>query len=834
MLAYVSSIPGGCAMARESRPDRTDDAHRAVAQLEPDALNERLLNAIFSISRCATLDEALEPLLDAALDVTKMDGGGVYWVENDVAVLRHHRGLPEAFIREVASMPLTPPPIQTVLQQQEPVELAEISSAMRRLLHKHGIRHAFSFPLRARGILFGVLNVGSIRTEAPERADIEALWVLVNEIESLFFRLYSEKALRESEERYRSLWESALDAIALYELPVSSQEGGFVDVNDCACRMLGYAREEFLKLSPLDVVEEDARETIPGLIAKIRESGRMLLEITLVAKDGRRIPVEVNASLVQFGGRHLALGVIRDVTERKRAAEALRESEQRYRSLWESARDGLVLHELLSSPLKGRFVDANDRLCRVLGYTREEILAMSLLDIVADEEKEALPELAAQVRRAGRMLFEATLVAKDGRRIPVEVNSNVVQLGERRLALAIVRDVTERKRTAEALRESDERFRAFMNNSPAIAWMKDEQGRHVYLSEAYEKRFGVRFEDWRGKTDFELWPREVAEEFRRNDLEVLRTGRTLEVVEESPAPDGGRCYWWSFKFPFQDASGRKYVGGIGVDITQRKRMEAILQEANERLERQVRARTTELTRTIDRLQAAMEELEHRAGQLQKLTLELSQAEDRERRRLGEFLHDDLQQTLAAAKFHLGIVAGRVRNDKEAMETLEQTRHMLKEAIEKTRCLSHELGPPVLYSGKLDAIFEWLAGQMESKHGLTVRVEIRGDADSDSEAVRSFLYRAAREILFNAVKHAQAREVRLRLQRVRDELWLTISDKGRGFDPASLAQTTGLGLLTIRERAELLGGRMKIKSAPGRGSIFFIVVPDSGAGHDSPP
>jgi PAS domain S-box-containing protein len=509
-------------MARESRPDRADDAHRAVAQLEPVALNERLLNAILSISRCATLDEALEPLLDAALDVTQMDGGGVYWVENDVAVLRRHRGLPEAFIREVTRMSLTPSPIQTVLQQQEPVEVAETSPVMRKLLHKHGMRHAFSFPLRARGILFGFLNVGSTRAEAPERADIEALWILVHEIESLFFRLYSEKAMRESEERYKSLWESALDA------------------NDC--------------------------------------------------------------------------------------------------------------------------------LCRILGYTREEILAMSLLDIVAEEEKEAIPELAAQVRRAGRMLFETTLIAKNGQRIPVEVNSNVVQLGDRHMALAIVRDATERKRAAEALRESDERFRAFMNNSPAIAWMKDEQGRHVYLSETYERRFGVRLEDWRGKTDFELWPREVAEEFRRNDLEVLRTGRTIEVVEESPAPDGGQCYWWNFKFPFQDASGRKYVGGIGVDITQRKRMEAMLQEANERLEGQVRARTKELTRTIDRLQAAMEESDHRADQLQKLTLELSQAEECERRRLAESLHDDLQQTLAAAKFHLGILAGRVRNDKEAMET----------------------------------------------------------------------------------------------------------------------------------------------------------------------
>jgi PAS domain S-box-containing protein len=591
-----------------------------------------------------------------------------------------------------------------LLRQREPIELAELSPVMRVLFHKHGIQHAFSFPLRASGTLFGFLNLGSLRVEPPERADTQALWFLVHEIESLFGRLYSEKALRDSEEQYRSLWESALD--------------------------------------------------------------------------------------------------------------------------------GIVLHEMLSSPLNGRFIDANHCLCRILGYTREEIQALSLPDIIAEEEKGTLSEVAAKVRQAGRMLFETTLAAKDGRRIPVEVNSNVLQLGERRVALAIVRDVTERKRAAEALRESEERFRAFMNNSPTIAWMKDEQGRHVYLSEAYERRFGVRLDDWRGKTDFELWPPEVAQEFRKNDLEVLRTGRTIAVVEESPVPEGGRCYWWNFKFPFRDASGRKFVGGIGVDITQRKHMEAMLQQANERLQEQVQARTVELNQTIDRLQAAMQELTHRADQLQRLTLELSQAEECERQRLAEFLHDDLQQTLAAAKFHLGILDARMGSDKEAQETLKQIKQMLKDAIEKSRSLSHELGPPVLHSGSLHAILDWLAGQMESKHGLTVRVEIRRDADSDSEAVRSFLYRAAREILFNAAKYAHAREAILRLQRVRDALWLTISDKGQGFDVTSLAETDGFGLLTIRERAELLGGRMKIKSTPGKGSTFFIAVPDPVAGHDT--
>ena len=225
-------------------------------------------------------------------------------------------------------------------------------------------------------------------------------------------------------------------------------------------------------------------------------------------------------------------------------------------------------------------------------------------------------------------------------------------------------------------------------------------------------------------------------------------------------------------------------------------------------------------------QKAFGELEHRAHQLQKLTLELAQAEDRERRRLAEILHDDLQQVLAAAKFHLGLLNNRVKNDAEAKELGDHLTGMLREAIEKSRSLSHELSPAVLYQSDLGETFEWLARQVQAKHGLTVHTEVHGRIDSPSEPIKAFLFRAAQEILFNAAKHAQVKDVRLRLQRRRGQLWLTVADRGRGFDPQTLSQTSGFGLFSIRERVELLGGRMKIRSARGRGAVFLIVVDDS--------
>ncbi len=381
-------------------------------------------------------------------------------------------------------------------------------------------------------------------------------------------------------------------------------------------------------------------------------------------------------------------------------------------------------------------------------------------------------------------------------------------------ALAEARERAEKRRTEEALHQSEERFRLLVEGVQDYAiLMLDPQGRIASWNAGAERLEGWSSPEVLGQ-HFSLFytPADQQDGRAQQALERAAAAGRYEEQGERVRKDGQR-YWADVVITaLRDESGRLYgFAKITRDITERKRAEEALRDANATLESKVAQRTTEL--------------EHRARQLQKLTLEVSEAEDRERRRLAEILHDDLQQVLAAAKFHLSLLNSRAKHDPAQQAVIAQVDQMLMDAVRKSRNLSHELSPAVLHHGNLGEALTWLAEQVRTKHGLRVRVETFGLVNTESEALKMFLYKAGQELLFNVVKHARAEEARIRVRRLSRYLCLSVSDRGRGFDPRELRETAGFGLLSIRERIELLGGRMTIRSAKGEGSTFRIVVPD---------
>ncbi len=258
------------------------------------------------------------------------------------------------------------------------------------------------------------------------------------------------------------------------------------------------------------------------------------------------------------------------------------------------------------------------------------------------------------------------------------------------------------------------------------------------------------------------------------------------------------------------------------------------------LDTRVARQTAELAQTVEALKAevakrtlAEEVLWQRSLQLRALASELTLAEQRERRRLADVLHDDLQQLLVGARLQL---SGLKRASESAVnQTAVDVEDLINQALTVSRSLTHELSPPILHEGELVQALEWLARWMHQRHGLQVELTATDPITPASDDLRVILFQAVRELLFNVVKHAQVPTATLSVGRRGDQIQIVVEDGGAGFDPAQLhggdEGARGFGLFSIRERLELIGGSLEIDSAPGKGSRFALVAPRAAAAAD---
>jgi PAS domain S-box-containing protein len=369
----------------------------------------------------------------------------------------------------------------------------------------------------------------------------------------------------------------------------------------------------------------------------------------------------------------------------------------------------------------------------------------------------------------------------------------------------------ERKLAEERTRAQEERFRQVTESIREVFYLtewntSDAVKKVLYVSPAYATVWGRSCQSL--YDDPRSWSFDIHAGDREGIVRAFLEGATrgtYDVEYRLVRPDGSVRWIHDRAFPIHDEHGRVYrIAGISEDVTRTKEIELSLRESEE-----------EIRRARDEIEAL------RKRQVESLASELLLAEEHERRRLATDLHDGLNQTIALARLKLGQLRERVEGAERA--ELQEIVDLVDQANQAARSLTFQLSPPILFDLGFEPALAWLVEDVGRTYRLDIALEGPEDPSPLAERIRVLLFRAVRELLINVAKHAGAKRTRVRLERGKGAIRIAVEDDGHAFDPRFVG-SRGLGLYTIRERLNHLGGEMSIESSAERGTCVTLVAP----------
>jgi PAS domain S-box-containing protein len=422
------------------------------------------------------------------------------------------------------------------------------------------------------------VQVSSRAISIHEKDFVQSIWRDITDHKK------AEEALRESEEKFRLITSSAQDAIVM-----ADGQGRISYWNPGAERIFGYGEEEVIGknlarlMFPSRLLDEYSQRI--KKFGMIGEDPFVEKTIGLIAqrKCGEEFPMELSLASLRIRDRWCSVGVIRDVSERHRAATELRESEERLKILFESAPDAIYLNDL-----KGNFVDGNKAAEEMVGYAKEELIGKNFAESGLLSPKQLLKAAANLAKNAmGRPTGpdEFTLKRKDGSCVAAEIRTFPVRIENQTLVLGIARDISERKRAQQSLEESESRFRELVENIREVFWMENAEGTELlYVSPAYEEIWGRFCEEFYRNP--KVWIDAIHPDDRQRVAEAFSRFRETGVYSEEfriVRPDGTIRWIWDRGVLIHNESGEvARVAGIAEDITQRKQAEDALKESEKR------------------------------------------------------------------------------------------------------------------------------------------------------------------------------------------------------------------------------------------------------------
>ena len=487
-------------------------------------------------------------------------------------------------------------------------------------------------------------------------------------------------------------------------------------------------------------------------------------------------------------------GFNNDITDRKQAEEALRQSEEKYREIIENMQEGY--HEV---DIKGNFTFFNESMRKIIGYEREELLGMNNRQYADEENTRKVYQVYNRIYRTGEPVknFEWQIIRKDGDRRDIEVSLSLIRDTEGHPTgfRGIVRDTTERKIMEDSLRKSEEQYRSLVESTKDSIYLLDRDLRYLFANNTYLGVMGFTLQQLIGRSYSEIHPF-PSDSFPGYVNHVFETGESTEFEYKSFRDNKPFLRTLS---PVRGEQGKTIaITVISKDVTHLKKAENTLRE----YQRQLRA-------LMGRIQAAREE---------------------ERIMIAREIHDELGGALTGLKIDISYLAAILPKMRDTakrnsfVNKLKDMTNLIDETIHTVRRMITDIRPSILDDFGLIAAIEWQAQEFQKRTGIECEFISSLEDIRFGEQHSTAVFRIFQESLTNVIRHATATKVTVSLCKEADRLILKVADDGKGITEEKISDPKSLGLLGMRERALFLGGTVNFSGEPWKGTTVSVYIP----------
>ena len=623
-------------------------------------------------------------------------------------------------------------------------------------------------------------------------------------------RKEAEKALRESEQKFRNIFDSSSDAIFIHDM-----EHHFIEVNEVACQRLGYSREELLRMGPIDIDSPESAELFREKIHSIRSDVTQVIEAVHIGKDGTQIPVEINSRKIEYNGKPCVLSVARNVTERKKAEAKLREALNFNQLIIDTSPVGLLV---FSSA--GPCVMANPAAEKIVNTSRKNLLSLNYKEMDSYKKNGILADMEKALETGAVIQHEVHTINTFGHDVWFEGSVSTFEGEGEKNILYLFRDIRDRKELEKQLLKQHAEFQAIFNSITDAIIFTDIDRQIVRINPAFKSMFGYDLDEVRGKTT-EIVYANPDEYYKQGEIRFSKNAKSPTPVFEIEyrRKDGTVFPSETLGVPVTDSSGDT-IGFLGVirDLTERKKSEremASLKKAQEQSQKMesIGALSGGIAHDFNNLLFPI------TGLSEMLLEDLPE---------GSIEHENAKEIFKAARRASDLVNQILSFSRQGdqQKTPVRIQDILKDVLKLTRAT---IPSNIQIQSKIQSDCGLVMADPTQIHQVAMNLFTNAyhAVENDGGTITVSLEEATPKNSDIASERLQSRKHAV----------LTVSDNGCGIDPLAMVKIfepyfttkpqgkgTGLGLSVVYGIVKDHDGDIQVKSEPGKGSSVTVYLP----------